>query len=150
MYIRYRIVYNHFEAKYEGVLDMENKKVISAVTRKQLIEDGDLIDITEKAREAAFTYHTAISRAAWAEMVETSEEDAADGQSEEGRLWDVLIMLRMAITTKVNAVSYTPHQMVYYFILHKGGKPREVQLKALFHPGDNLEPCMTILLPNED
>ena len=50
--------------------------VIHTHTRAQLIEDGDLIDVSETAREAGFTVPVAITRAAWADCVEwTAETD---------------------------------------------------------------------------
>ncbi len=73
--------------------------VIHTHTRAQLIEDGDLIDVSETAREAGFTVPVAITRAAWADCVEwTAETDKrkATIQDEAGRLWDVVYMARLA------------------------------------------------------
>ncbi|PXV79112.1 DUF6573 family protein [Nitrosomonas eutropha] len=39
--------------------------VIHTHTRAQLIEDGDLIDVSETAREAGFMVPVAITRAVW-------------------------------------------------------------------------------------
>lgn len=67
--------------------------VISS-SRKDALEDGVLIDVSETAREAGFRFPVALSAAAWATSVEIPA--GVTCQDEAGRLWDVLTMLRHA------------------------------------------------------
>ena len=68
--------------------------LIFSYSRKEAIEDGVLIDVTETAREAGFRYPVALTSAAWATCV--SVPAGVECQDEKGRLWDVLTMLRHA------------------------------------------------------
>src|SRR5688572_10650334 len=68
--------------------------VIHSYTRAEALADGELRDAGALAKEAGIKFPVALTRALWAAAVETSAADAADGQSETGRLWDVLSMFR--------------------------------------------------------
>jgi len=61
-------------------------EVISRYSRKQAIEDGVLIDVTEMAKEAGFKWNTCITSTLWNEYIKPSEELEKQGQSIEGRL----------------------------------------------------------------
>lgn len=50
-------------------------EAISTYTRAQAIEDGVLVDVSEIAKEAGFKFPVAVTRAAWADCVEWSDED---------------------------------------------------------------------------
>lgn len=122
-------------------------EVISVYTRKQAIEDGVLIDVTETAKEAGFRMPVALTSAVWAEFV--AVPDGVEAQDEAGRLWDVLTMCRYGIASSKEKGS------VIRFRLHvrndnREGEPPLVTLKAICGPDDNAEPCITILLPEED
>lgn len=126
--------------------------VIHTHTRAQLIEDGDLIDVSETAREAGFTVPVAITRAAWADCVEwTSETDKrkATCQDEAGRLWDVVYMARLAARVRGDE----PRRLFELYrvpVQGRGIRPRRVALAMHIGPGDAGEPVITIGLPNED
>lgn len=126
--------------------------VIHVHTRAQLIEDGDLIDVSETAREAGFTVPVAMSRAAWADCVEwTAETDKrkATCQDEAGRLWDVVYMARLA----ARGANDNPTRLYEFYrvpVQGRGIRPRRVVLKMTIGPGDNAEPVITITEPNED
>ena len=111
-------------------------EMIFGYSRKQAIEDGVLVDVSEMAREAGFTIPVAITEKVWHEYIVNEEE----GQSTEGRLWDTLWMLRMAIRKGGGST-------ITYSVLY-GDKI--IKLKAVCGPGDNFEPVITIMLPNED
>jgi hypothetical protein len=118
--------------------------VIYQYTRAQAIEDGVLIDVTETAREAGISFATAMTAAVWAECVTVPEE--AECQDEMGRLWDVLTMLRYAIVH-----SKATQQIAFSVAVQNDARrARQVQLKALCGPGDQAEPVITIMMPNED
>ncbi|MDD3886799.1 MAG: hypothetical protein PHI35_08000, partial [Victivallaceae bacterium] len=64
----------------------------------------------------------------------------------EGRLWDVLWMLHYAIKTGPRFGSTITFQL--YALI--GGVSRSVTLKAEMGPGDEAEPVLTIMWPDED
>ena len=113
---------------------------IHQYTRQQAIADGILVDVTEMAKEAGFRFPVAITRGVYG-LISPSPEEESEGQSEDGRLWDILFVLRMAIkaSSRTNEVRFK--------VIISG---KEVELKALCHPGDRLEPVITIMLPDED
>lgn len=69
----------------------EDAEVIFSYSRAQAIADGVLVDVTETAKEAGFRDHTVITQALY-ERLQCSELEKAEGQSFEGRLWDVLFV----------------------------------------------------------
>ena len=117
--------------------------VIVAYTRADALRDGVLVDVTPMAREAGFRVPAAITRAVWVGVV---EPDETPGQSVEGRLWDVLWMLHYAIRIGPRAGSIITFQL--YALI--GGVSRLVTLKAVMGPGDQAEPVLTIMWPDED
>lgn len=125
--------------------------IISSYSRTQAIEDGVLVDVSETAKEAGFRFPVAITQAAWEDCVSWSEEDNTRQccQDESGRLWDVLTMLFYAIRSG-NGGSNILFELIR---IPRGGraiKGQEMTLKAVCGPGDDMEPVITIMLPNED
>ena len=120
--------------------------LIFAYTRKQAIEDGVLVDVTETAREAGFVIPVAVTCGVWAECVRVP--DGVTGQDEAGRLWDVLMMLRFAVrkASEGNRVDFAVHVRSD----DNGGTPPLVSLYAVCGPGDESEPVVTVMLPHED
>ena len=118
--------------------------VFHAYTRQQAIADGVLIDVSTPAREAGFRFPVAVTSAVWAEYV--AVPDGAEGQDESGRLWDILWMLRHAIKQK----SHMRTLMFVVLVKNDDCCPRGVRLKSICGPGDDGEPVITILLPDED
>jgi hypothetical protein len=118
--------------------------VIYQYSRAQAIEDGMLIDVTEKAREAGITFPTAMTATVWERCVAVPEE--AEGQDEIGRLWDVLTVLRFTIQRGRGGSQST----FTVAVRNDAGRPRPVPLKALCGPGDSGEPVITIMMPDED
>ncbi len=124
----------------------ENADLIHSYSRADAIKDGVLLDVTQTAKEAGFKFPVALTAAVWAKYVVVPP--GVECQDEVGRLWDVLTMLRFAIRTGDDGPEVR-------FALHVRNDNRErtpplVQLKALCHPGDDGEPVITILLPDED
>ena len=98
--------------------------LIYAYTRKQAIDDGVLVDVTETAREAGIRLPVALTAAVWHEYVVPDEALKNLGQSTEGRLWDVLWMFRCSAARNSKAV------MLYdlYFTMIDNGKPRTLAI----------------------
>ena len=119
--------------------------LIHSYSRREAVEDGVLIDVTATAKEAGFRYPVALTSAAWATCVYVP--DGVPGQDETGRLWDVLTMLRHASRSAGVDVS-TLHFDV--LVLNDGTVPKPVRLKAVCGPDNDLSPCLTVMLPEED
>lgn len=120
--------------------------VISGYSRAQALEDGELVDVSSTAREAGIIFPVAVTRALWDGYITPDERSRPFGQSEAGRLWDTLWMLRMAIR-RLQAQQEIHYRL--YFIM-KARQRRLVTLKAHCGPGDQGEPVITIMLPEED
>jgi hypothetical protein len=115
--------------------------------RADAIRDGVLIDVSATARDAGFNYPVALTAAAWSRCVEVPPSVLC--QDEAGRLWDVLTMLRMAAGRR----SDDPQEVRFAVRVRTDNRERTpplVRLKALCGPGDDGEPVITILMPDED
>jgi hypothetical protein len=125
----------------------ENTDLIHRYTRADAIRDGVLIDVSATAKEAGFKFPVALTSAVWSKCVEVPP--GVRCQDETGRLWDVLLLLRFAIRgTKGGAAEVR-------FAVHvrndnRARTPPLVRLKALCGPGDQGEPVVTVMLPDED
>ena len=122
-------------------------EVISSYSRAQAIEDGVLVDVSSVAREAGIKFPVAMTPTAWGKYVEVPE--GVSCQDETGRLWDIVWMFRCA------AAKFDGHTLL--FKLYVCNHNREcldrrdlVTLKAMCGPGDDAEPVITIMLPDED
>ena len=138
-------------------------EVISTYTRAQAIADGTLIDLTDAKdrdgrRLSPFKWPVAMTATAFGEAISVGGEWQKDADGNEtlvlpgcqdfaGRVWDVFWMLLVAIRqapagdTVRFAVS----------VLTDGVRKREtVHLKSICGPGDDGEPVITIMLPDED
>ncbi|MCF8012214.1 MAG: hypothetical protein K9L17_13400 [Clostridiales bacterium] len=125
----------------------KDAEIISVYTRREAIEDGQVIDVTKMAKEAGARIPTALTAAAWAEAVSVTEELETQGQDENGRLWDVLTMFTHAARNNKNSSELTYTVLV---VKKPGRKPEKVTLKAVIGPGDDGKPVFTIMLPSED
>ena len=127
-------------------------EVIYSYTRAQAIDDGVLIDATEMARNAGFKWPLALTVAAWADCVAWSEDDNEHQvyQDQSGRLWDVLFMASFAVRTANDADRQLQFGLQR---IPRNGCSTESQrlaLKLILGPGDDGEPVITIMLPEED
>ena len=120
-------------------------ELIYAYTRSQALDDGVLVDVTKTANEAGFKYHTAITRAVWNEFVAVPE--GVSCQDEDGRLWDILWMLRFRL---LNSPGHQTETLFELHVRNDEGAPKRVTLKAVCGPGDDGEPVLTVMLPTED
>lgn len=123
-------------------------ELIFAYTRKQAIADGVLIDVTETAKEAGFRVPVALTRAAWAEYVAVPE--GVECQDEAGRLWDIVWMGRHGISQGKNRDASEALFQLHVRNDNREGMPPLVTLKAVIGPDDDGEPCITIMMPDED
>jgi hypothetical protein len=124
----------------------ENADLIHRYTRADAIRDGVLIDVSAIARETGIRYPVALTVAVWERCVAVPPGVVC--QDEAGRLWDVVWMLRCAISRRSagNIVRFALHVRND----NRDGTPPLVRLKAVCGPDDQGEPVVTVMLPNED
>ena len=127
---------------------------IHVTTRTDLLESGDLIDVTELATEGGFRVPVAMTRAAWTDAVAWTDLDEArkpqgTGQDETGRLWDVLTMARNAAARNA-ATSRVTFEVLRVPAEGRGVRARLTRLVLHIGPGDTTAPVITLLTPGED
>jgi len=118
--------------------------VIFRYTRKQAIEDGVLVDITEAAKDAGIKYPVAITSTAFFGYV--ALDPMPPGQDLKGRLWDLIWMFSVAM----RRTSGSEVHFQILFVMPDSPEPREVTLKAIWGPGDDPTPVLTIMRMDED
>ena len=124
----------------------EGAPIIYRYTRAQAIEDGVLIDLTEWAKGTGFKIPVACTSAGWQDYVEPPAAPKELGQSIRGRAHDLLWMLYNKIRCSANGDCL--HLEVIF--LQAPQRQETVKLKAICGPGDQSEPVLTIMLPDED
>ena len=122
---------------------------IHIYTRQQAIEEGCLVDVTTTAAEAGLRYPVTLTREVWEDCVAWSAADSQRQtyQDEAGRVWDVLWMARLAARHGGERLAFQLYR------LPRGGRgvrPRLTILHMCIGPGDQGEPVITIMMPNED
>ena len=125
-------------------------KVIDVYTRAQALEDGVLVDVSAWAREYGIVFPVAVNSSVWA-LIEDPDGMKCAGQSAKGRGLDVVAMLAMYIR-RSRGGSLIKFPVVFATgISQRGNEKRETfWLKAVCGPGDDAEPVITVMLPDED
>ena len=115
-------------------------------TREQAIADGVLVDVTGTASEYGFRVPVAITSAVWMDCISWDNNTQAMYQDESGRLQDILWMAYLAAQkTKGNTSFFTVYR------IRKGAtEPTAIKLKSIVSGGDDGEPVLTIMFPEED
>jgi hypothetical protein len=104
-----------------------------------------LIDVSATAKEAGILFPVALTAAAWERCVTVPPGVLC--QDETGRLSDIVWLLRLAIGRSNGAeVRFGAHVRND----NREGTPPLVLLKAAYGPGDQGEPVIAVMLPNED
>jgi hypothetical protein len=122
-------------------------EVLYAYTRKNALNDGVQIDVSEVACEAGLKFPVYLTRAVWENYVRVPE--GVRCQDESGRLWDLVWMLRVA------ARRTSGPEMLFRLHVRNDNRDRTpplVTLKAVCGPRDIDDPsaAITIMLTSED
>ena len=120
------------------------------ITRQQLLAEGALLDISAVAREAGLVFPTAITAGLWA-----AYGDARTAGKSPRFALVLCWMLRFAARDLIPVRRFKdPFSETLFFGLfvqeRATGEYRLAEVKAVCDPGDNLEPAITLLLPEED
>ena len=102
--------------------------------------------MAELVREAGIKFPVAMTSTAYSECILPASGVLPLGQDVNGRLWDVLMLLRFGIK------KLPPQEDRVFFTVGvwDGAKQVEVKLWALCGPGDEGEPVITVMLEGED
>ena len=123
-------------------------ELISCHTRQQAIDDGVLFNVGDMAKEAGFKCPVAVTANLLHTWIMPTDKARGYGQDFQGRLWDVLHMLRIAIKRQIE-----PDRFIKFDVLfHNGPDARDhhaVTLWAISDAGDNGKPVITIMLPED-
>lgn len=120
----------------------DDADVIYRYTRKQAIDDGVMVDLTDLAKEAGITLPLAVTRAVYSVLEDTS----SPGQDFKGRAWDMLMIFRMhARHAESSEIHFAP-----LFMTAGSKKAGPVPMWAKCGPGDTGEAVITIMLEGED
>lgn len=125
-------------------------EVIFSYSRKQAIEDGVLVDLTEWATSGpdgmlgGFKVPVAVTAAVWADI--QAIPASKSWQDVRGRAHDLLVMAAFAGRARGD------RDVVTFQVLMDvaGTRTRKQTYKMLLHPGDECEPVVTIMQPGED
>lgn len=117
---------------------------VFSYTREMAIADEILIDISGIAQEAGFKVPVAVPEALYNGYLVPGENLTNEGQSESGRIWDMLMILSFSCRGSSESIVHISVRMLM------GHGYQMVKMKSVIGPGDNLEPVLTIMLPNED
>jgi len=126
--------------------DKRDWPIIFSYTRTQALEDGDLIDVTDLAKQNGIRIPTAVTDTLYHGYILPPDHLDGYGQSIEGRLHDVLFM---AFCAARNAMDTDRIEFIVDLQMRPG--PRDtVRLIAVVGPDDAGEPVLTIMLPGDD
>jgi hypothetical protein len=121
--------------------------VVYAYTRSQAVADGFQVEVSKVAREAGVLFPVFLTRAVYDAYV--TVPPGVTAQDEDGRLWDILIMLRFAIHKA------QPDQDRLHFALYVRNDNRRPKLVKLIATCgaldiDDPRPTITVMLPEEE
>ena len=129
-------------------LDDSLFNVIFSYTRKQAIEDGNLIDVTKQAKETGFKVPVAVSLNLYERYLTPPKGLEGEGQSVTGRLHDLFSMCLLAMQDKLNE-----SRISFQVLFLTKSQPRtfeEVEVVCQCGPDDDMKPCITLMLPDDD
>jgi hypothetical protein len=137
---------------------MENSQafewpVIDTYTRQMAIADGVLVDLMQPefidlVRNAGIRFPVAMTAVAFQDYVELTPKAVEACNDIKGRLWDVLWMLRTEILK--NRGTNLREILFQFYCVTDRIKPTLCTLKSVVGPGDDGEPVITIMKPEED
>lgn len=122
-------------------------EVIDRYTRADAIRDGILIDLTANFPDISrqlYKYPVSCTAAVWS-IVEAAVASARHCNDYPGMVWDLLWMSQKGTIRRIDDT-----QHIFRVIITGAGRKRYHDFKIMCHGGDQGEPVLTILLPEED
>ena len=133
------------------ILEMFGEPV-SVYSRSDALADGVLIEADPAmCKEAGIRIPVAISDHLWS-VVNPDNIETMPGQSLSGRLWDLLWMFRISVGSRKGQGSDRLTYKVLMQLRREGCPVRveEFQVLAVCGPGDQGEPVITLMFPEDD
>lgn len=124
-------------------------ETVYAYSRAQAIEDGTLVNFSDPESDTApicqqhYKYPVACTAAVFAVM-QKAVENPRHGNDYAGILHDMLWM------SKVMNRKIDESTVIFRVIITGAGRSKYFDFKLVVGPGDQGEPVITIMLPNED
>lgn len=120
--------------------------IVHSYTRADAIADGVLVDLTASYPEESrlYRYPVACTAAVWSLVVQ-AVTNRRHNNDRAGVVWDILYMSQRGVIAKPDAQT-----VLFQVVITGTGKKKIHTMKAVCGPGDNMEPVITIMLPNED
>ena len=132
---------------------------IAVYSMADALADGTLVAVGDLAGDL-FAWPVLLTGAAWTDCVAWTEEDSErtgdHGQSETGRLWDVLWMTYVAVKSLRRDAEHPERVKVELLRISRAAdratepEPELVELKAVISINDAGAPVLLISLPEED
>jgi hypothetical protein len=117
----------------------EEMEIIHDYSRKQALQDGVLIDLGKYTRKEANTFKCSVACTIKVfEIIETNIgllEDNVD---------------TLFYNLKISAKGVNTDTIIFKYLYFSEENYKIIELKAIYHPGDNFEPVITIMMPDED
>lgn len=120
-------------------------QITSIYSRAQAIKDGVLVDLNQyiPLEESGVRFPVACTSAVFA-IVNRAVDNREHMNDHEGIVWDILSMLR------IGAEKVSGDTLYFQVIIVGAGRQRKYVFKAIVGLGDDHEPVVTIMLPDED
>ena len=121
-------------------------KPIFQFSRFDALQQGVLFDLSSNFPDECrlYRYHVACTSAVWS-LVEQATADRKHCNSAAGVVWDILYMSQHGIVARPDEQT-----VIFQVIITGTGRCSTHTMKAVCGPGDNMEPVITIMLPEED
>jgi hypothetical protein len=116
-------------------------EVIHIYTRREAIEDGTLIDVTDTAKTMGFKIPVAVTANLWGSGI--ADKNYSHG-TEVGRLRECLLMA----LRKIRGGSMNDSFIEFSF-LPDFNEARTVKCFCVCGPADDGSPCITVMLPED-
>jgi len=132
---------------------LDDFELIHSYSRADAIRDGVLVDLMQGelgqlVKEAGFRWPVAMTAEAFQQYVQLTPSAELAGQDIKGRLWDILVCLRLAIR---KADSEVQEVLFTFYCSVENVAPRRSQLKSVIGLDDDGQaPVLTLMLPHED
>ena len=123
-----------------------NAEVISSYSRAQAIDDGVLVDLSAAAPDVCrqhYKFAIACTAAAWA-IIDHAVKNKRHCNDINGVVHDLLFMSRHCFC------ELDQHSREFSVIIKGAGRKSRFTFKLVCGPGDDAEPVLTLMLPDED
>lgn len=120
------------------------EEIICCYTRAEALEDGVLVDLNQyiPVNECGYKYPVVCTSAVFS-IIESAVNNKKHCNDYKGVIWDILTMSRIG--------RKSGEDTVYFQVIITGaGKSKYHNFKIVCHGGDQGEPVLTIMLPDED